>query len=130
MVLKEGGIRATAIMESRKEALSMARYAAFAEDSEVIVKDENGKVVERIAKSKTGKRPVFKNTDTGPDYMKDLGYDELEKAEREAASAARQKEREKLWRKQLLEQKRKDREEGRRQRELLRKQREEERKKK
>jgi hypothetical protein len=52
-VLKEGGERATAITETRKEALEIARYSARQEESELLIKDKDGKITARSFPHKT-----------------------------------------------------------------------------
>jgi hypothetical protein len=62
MVTKEGGERATAITETRKEALTVARRSAISERSELVIKDNDGNVTARSfpgksrARSKAGGR--------------------------------------------------------------------------
>jgi hypothetical protein len=62
VVTKEGGERATAITETRKEALTVARYAARTESSELIIKDKDGKVTARSfpGKSRAKSKPKSK----------------------------------------------------------------------
>jgi len=60
MVTKEGGERATAITETRKEAMAVARYSAREEESELIVKDKDGKITARSFPAKSKKKKKYK----------------------------------------------------------------------
>jgi hypothetical protein len=60
-VTKEGGERATAITETRKEALAVARYSAREENSELIIKDADGKVTARSFPARSRSKPKAKS---------------------------------------------------------------------
>jgi hypothetical protein len=83
-VMKEGGERATAITETRKVALEVARHAARVEKSELLIKDNDGKILARSFPHKSKAKPKVRTPsaeDLDPDFEKEI-YGELAQTNR------------------------------------------------